>query len=229
MTIEETVFARKRPLPAQLAACGFCEAEAGYRCECDFMDGAFRAVITVDKDGAVRGSVIDALTDEEYLPLRAPGRNGAYVNTVRSEYEQLLRRIADGCFTDVPFVSGQANRITAQIFEKYHERPDFPWKNDTYAAAGVFRHRENSKWYALLMRMKQTALEPSAEPDSLVDVLNVKIDKENGDRLRSENGIYRAYHMNRTYWVSVVLNDTLSDARILALVDRSYALTQGKK
>ena len=46
-----------------------------------------------------------------------------------------------------------------------------------------------------------------------------------GDELRQIPGIYPAYHMNHKTWISVVLDETLPDEKILELIDTSYQLT----
>ena len=43
--------------------------------------------------------------------------------------------------------------------------------------------------------------------------------------LLSKKGIYPAFHMNKRYWISVVLDDTLSDEEVLELIERSWNLT----
>ena len=44
------------------------------------------------------------------------------------------------------------------------------------------------------------------------------------DNLFKVEGIYEAYHMNKKSWVSIVLNDTVSDEIIIKLIDNSYSL-----
>ena len=46
--------------------------------------------------------------------------------------------------------------------------------------------------------------------------------------LLSKNGIYPAFHMNKRYWISVALDDTLSDEEVLELIERSWNLTTKK-
>ena len=41
-------------------------------------------------------------------------------------------------------------------------------------------------------------------------------------------GIYPAFHMNKRYWISVPLDDTLSDEKVLELFERSWILTTKK-
>ena len=72
--------------------------------------------------------------------------------------------------------------------------------------------------------------EENENPDIRIDIVNLKILPENGKALRSEKGIYPAYHMNHVHWISVVLNDTLPDARVMELIDESFRLTRwGRK
>lgn len=197
--------------------------------ECDFFDGDFHAKIEIDTDGKITGTVIDTMTDEEYLPLRVTTHRSGFSTTVRSEYEKILMHIANSCYAEVPFTSNQANRITEHIYKKYNTRPDFPWDGNAYKAYGTFRHAESKKWYALIMNIKLLLLDATNTSTAMVDIINVKIDSANGETLRKEQGIYSAYHMNRTYWVSLILDDTLTDERVLELLDRSYILTKSTK
>lgn len=57
--------------------------------------------------------------------------------------------------------------------------------------------------------------------EGLIEVINVKIDPN----VKLPNiGIYPAYHMNKKSWISIVLDDTLSDDLISELIDNSYKL-----
>ena len=55
--------------------------------------------------------------------------------------------------------------------------------------------------------------------------MNLKIDLARGDALREKPDVYPAYHMNRRNWISVVLDDTLSDDEVAHLVRASFELT----
>ena len=59
-----------------------------------------------------------------------------------------------------------------------------------------------------------------------VEVVNLKHDQVAD--LLLEKGIYPAFHMNKRYWISVPLDDTLTDEKVLELFDRSYFLTSKK-
>lgn len=224
MTIEEKVFRRRRFIADKLAGYGFVDKGECRSLEKDFMDGDFTAELMVYRDGSVRGRVMDNMNDEEFVRLRMDNFNGAYVGTVRAAYEELLADIAAECCEEVAFASDQSNRIAEQILEKYGVEPDFPWSDEKYKPAGVFRHPGSQKWFGLIMNIDKRFLEPDADK-SMSDVINLKADEAEIGGLTESPGIYPAYHMNHSKWISVLLDDTLADARVMELIDESFALT----
>ena len=225
-SIEECVFARKRWVLKKMLAFGFQQVGEDYVLERSFFNGDFEAVLTVTEKGVVTGRVIDAISHEDYYQLRQKNATGAYVNTVRAAYEQLLEDVAAACCQDVLFASDQANRLTQCILERFQVEPDFPWEKEArYQAYGVFRHASNRKWFALIMRVKRAVLDKDGNP-ALVDVINLKIPPEHGDALHQLPGVYPAYHMNHKTWISVVLDDTQTDEAIMQWIDDSYRLTK---
>ena len=165
MTIEESVFQKVKIDPEKLRNFGFKPADSAYVYETDFCDGEFHAILTVDDTDHLSGTVIETETGEEYLPLRIRDVMGEFVHHVREEYISLLKFIAIQIGTPVPFQSDQANRIALRITEKYGDAPDFPWNDaaDDSRDYGVFRHRDNEKWYALLMYTAETNLKTEEE------------------------------------------------------------------
>lgn len=223
--IEETVFSRKRWIESKMLAYGFHKANKTYIFEKPFLDGDFKTVLSVTPKGQVTGKVIDSMTQDEYYQLRQETATGPYVNRVRSAYRSLLTDIADSCCSDVLFASSQANRLTQAILDHFQVKPDFPWEHSSrYQSYGAFRHTSNRKWFALIMNVKREVLDKDGNT-SLIDILNVKIPPAQGDELRQIPGIYPAYHMNHKTWISVVLDETLPDEKILELIDTSYQLT----
>ena len=210
-----------------LAEYGFGNNDACYSLSKDFMDGDFTAEIRVYADGSVQGRVIDNMIGEEYLPLRMPNYAGAFVGSVREAYEELLRDIADKCCTGVTFASDQSNRIAAAILEKYGVGPDFPWEEDEKTPSGVFRHGSSRKWFGLIMNIDRRLLDRGGDEEDLTDVLNLKADENRTAALHKIRGIYPAYHMNHSKWISVTLDDTLEDRDVMDLIDESFRLTSG--
>jgi len=115
------------------------------------------------------------------------------------------------------------NRDQLQKFiqETYDADPDFPWMK--YPSYMVFRHRHNRKWFALIMDITKDKLGlPEKDP---VDVLNVKCDPFLISSLRSEDGFFPAYHMNKNSWISIALDSSADDEKIKWLLDMSYEMT----
>ncbi|MBR4800532.1 MAG: MmcQ/YjbR family DNA-binding protein [Clostridia bacterium] len=226
MTIFQQIFARKRPIFSKLIGFGFQNAKDGFVFEKSFMNEDFVLVFKVSKDGAASSKVIDNMNDEEYSQINADGIVGGYVGDVRLAYEKILQDIADACFEDVLFSSDQANRIAAKIHDVYGVAPDFPWNDDPYSAAGVFRHADSRNWFGLIMRINRAKLIPSADEHELVDVINLK--RAGSLSEPYPTGVFPAYHMNHKLWISVLLDDTVSDEVVMALVSASFLATNKK-
>lgn len=222
--IEASVFKYKRFVPSLMEKYGFSKTDGKYVYETLFMNGAFQAKLTVSEDGSFCGEVVDVMNEEIYAHLRMEAFDGPYVNSVRSAYIEVLSDIASKCCTDVLFYADQANRITAWILERYGVRPDFPWDEKPHKSSGVFRHTDNRKWFGLIMNLKMGQLLKNKD-NTPVDVMNLKIDPYDGEKLRTVFGIFEAYHMNHKSWISVVLNDTLDDKAVMILVEESFNLT----
>ena len=224
MTIEQKVFSRRRFSTKRLEDYGFRNMDVCYSLSKEFMDGDFTAEIRVYQNGNVAGRVMDNMIGEEYIPLRMPNYEGAFVGSVRAAYEELLLGIADACCTEVSFVSDQSNRIAALIFDRYSVEPDFPWDEGEKNPSGVFRHAGNNKWFGLIMNIDRRHLDKNADSET-VDVINLKADENKTAALHKIRGVYPAYHMNHSKWISVVLDDTLDDSDVMDLVNESFRLT----
>ena len=217
--IEDEIFLKKKFDFEKLKEFGFCFENNTYTYSEDFMDGDFKAVIEISD--VLKGKVIDNNSDEEYIPLRIESFDGEYVCKVREAYKSILKRIADTCCTNVFFAFEQANRITNQIYETYGIKPDFPWNDDN----GVFRHLDTRKWFSLIMYVSLDALLKNGD-GHMLNIINVKIDTSKRDELYEIKGIYPAVHMNHKMWVSIALDETISDDKIMKLIQCSFDLTK---
>ena len=217
--IEDEIFLKKKFDFEKLKEFGFCFENNTYTYSEDFMDGDFKAVIEISD--VLKGKVIDNFSNEEYMPLRIESFDGEYVCKVREAYKSILKRIADTCCTNVFFAFEQANRITNQIYETYGIKPDFPWNDDN----GVFRHLDTRKWFSLIMYVSLDALLKNGD-GHMLNIINVKIDTSKRDELYEIKGIYPAFHMNHKMWVSIALDETISDDKIMKLIQCSFDLTE---
>lgn len=107
------------------------------------------------------------------------------------------------------------------IAEAYSTAPDFPWESTPDAA--VYRHENNRKWFALVMTIPKARL--GIRSDGMIDIVNLKCDPLLVGSLRSEPGIFPAYHMNKDKWLSVALDGSADDEQIKMLLDMSFELT----
>ena len=218
MNIEKDVFKRCSVNYDKLIQYGFTKNNDSYIYEKEFLDNSFKAIIKIDKDGIINGKVIDNETLDEYTNIRLE-ISGEFVNKVREEYKNILLDIRNNCFDNNYFISEQANRITKYIKDKYLSDPEFLW--DKFKGYGVFRNNNNNKWFGIIMNIDLAKL---SNGSGEVEIINVKIKENKVSDLLNKKGYFKAYHMNKKDWISIVLNDTLKDNEILLLVDESYQL-----
>lgn len=219
--IEDEIFLKKKFDFEKLKTIGFSFEDDKYVYSEDFMNENFKAILCVSSLGAITGEVIDNSSNEEYMPLRIESFDGEYVCKVRETYKNILKRIADACCTDVFFACNQANRITNLINKSYGVKPDFPWNDDN----GVFRHFHNNKWFSLIMYVKWDALLKNGD-SQMLNIMNVKIDPSKREELQKIDGIYPAFHMNHKMWISIVLDETIRDEKVMELIQHSFDLTK---
>ncbi|MBR1883832.1 MAG: MmcQ/YjbR family DNA-binding protein [Clostridia bacterium] len=220
MEFENEIFSKKKVSFEKLVQYGFKKENNKYTIEKVFMNSEFKAVITVNEEGKVIGKVIDLNFNDEYTNFRLQEQIGEFAYKVRHEYKEILLDIAKNCFENEFFKYSQANRITNLIYEKYNDLPIFPWDDEN----GVFKNLKSDKWYGIIMSINKNKLEKKENKE--VEVLNVKLDKDEITDLVSKEGYYRAYHMNKTYWITIVLDDTLSDAEIMDKIIKSHKYTE---
>ena len=112
------------------------------------------------------------------------------------------------------------------VFNTYNVRADYPFEEDF--VTGVFRHTDTGKWFAIAMNIKGAKLGLRGEGN--VDVVNMKCAPEVIESIvGTEPGVFRAYHMNKTHWLTVTLDGFCDDGMIEWLLGISYDLTKGKK
>ena len=183
----------------------------------EFMNNEFKALITIGD--SVRGMVIDNNTGEEYFNIRIKDNIGNFSGEVLRQYKDILSDIKDKCFIQEYFMFGQTNRITNYIFLKYNDKPEFLWERSIHD--GIFRNKNTNKWYGIIMNVDKSKVTFGS---GICEVINLKIDKKKILSLLEKKGYYPAYHMNKKYWISIILDDTLSDKEIEEKIDESYKL-----
>ena len=56
--------------------------------------------------------------------------------------------------------------------------------------------------------------------------MNVKLDKDKIQELLKKDGYYPAWHMNKKSWITITLDEVISDDEIMNLIKESYSYTK---
>ena len=108
------------------------------------------------------------------------------------------------------------------IYDTYGVRAEYPFARNPETA--VFRHALGRKWFAVIMKIPKRRLGIDGEGD--IDIVNFKCADEIIFSMQQENGIYPAYHMNKSHWLSVSLDGSVPDDTVAWLLGISYDLTK---
>jgi len=92
---------------------------------------------------------------------------------------------------------------------------DYPFDDHNWT---VMRHQGNKKIFAAIFQREGRIW------------INVKAEPLAGDFWRrTYPAVVPAYHMNKTHWISIILDGTMSDRVILRLIQDSFTLTAPKQ
>ncbi|EJP21078.1 PF04237 family protein [Streptococcus oralis SK304] len=202
-------------------AYGFVENGEIWTYSCQILQGDFIMTVSITPDN-VSFQVFDKETGDLYPQVHMESMRGSFVGSVREACLEILHQIRKACFDVQDFICPQTKRIMAQVQEKYGNQLEYLWEKSPDTA--VLRHEGNQKWYAVLMRIPWDKLEKGRE--GLVEAVNIKHNQVAD--LLSQKGIYPAFHMNKRYWISLALDDSLSDDEVLDLLEISWNLTLKK-
>ena len=119
--------------------------------------------------------------------------------------------------------------MTKQEFLKYCSgtygtSPDYPF--DDWMESAVFRHVDNKKWFAIVLRVSRRKF--GMDSDEVIDVVNLKLPTEMFGSFGAADGVYPAYHMNKLHWISVLLPDAPDDV-VQFLTNASFEATKDKR
>ena len=104
----------------------------------------------------------------------------------------------------------------------YNTEPEHPWAPETDHT--VFRRADSRKWFALVMEIPRSKL--GIEGAGKICIVNLKCDRMMLGSFLLEDGIFPAWHMNKSHWLSADVSG--NDERLKLLIDLSFELTAGK-
>lgn len=112
--------------------------------------------------------------------------------------------------------------IWRYAYENYGTTPAYLWEKTP--SVGVLRHHPGNKWYAIVMDVPENKV--GGHTNTPVDIINLKCDPDMIASLVHQKGYAPAWHMNKTHWITVLLNGTVPGETICQLIDMSYELTK---
>ena len=178
------------------------------------IDNNLYALFTINKD--INIIVYDKITNEEFIPYKLTTTVGSYVSDIREKVDKIKQDIINNCFGN-----NTKNIIVNYIHEKYKIMEEHPW--DDYP--NYYTFKTNNKWFGLIMRIPYKSL--GIDSIEEVDVINIKIEPEKIEELVDNKQYFKAYHMNKKYWITIVLNYNTDINKLKELVDNSYKLVGG--
>lgn len=112
----------------------------------------------------------------------------------------------------------QRQRVTEYIRDRYAAEAEHLWAK--YPNYAVFRQPASRKWFALVMDIPRNRLR--LEGDGDVDIMDMKCGSLMVGSLLAQDGFLPAYHMSKSSWISVLLDETVPDNQIYPLLELSY-------
>ncbi len=217
MSIEKEIFKKSVFDYEKLIAYGFQKRDEKYILIKKILNDTFLVNIEISSSKDIVGKIYDLSFGEEYTNFRVESITGSFVTSVREEFKKILTDIRDNCTHTNFFLSEQANRITHLIIQKYGDIPHFAWAK--FPGYGVFKNHRNNKWYGVIMNIDINKIDNGSGE---VEILDVKLDKSEIEHLLKRKGFYKAYHMNKENWITMILDNSIDDEEIMMYIDESH-------
>lgn len=163
-------------------------------------------------------SVVELPDRVPYALFEVESAEGAFVYRVRQEAENLVRDVVENCFFD----SDVRSRLLSYVKERYGTEQEN--LRVIYKDYCTLREHGTKKWYGLFMRIPWTSLH--VERKGMTEVLNVKADPEEIQRLIDHDRYFPAYHMDKVHWISILLDKETDMDAAKRMLDESYALVE---
>ena len=194
---------------------GFYKENDTYKYVKYILNAKFKVIISIcNKE--VKAQVIEESTQEEYLPFKVLNATGNVVSMVKNEVNKIIIDLENNCFIN----DNMQDKLISFIKEKYHVEEEYPW--DEYPKYCTFK--VNNKWFALFMNVTGDKLKLKNKKE--LNILNIKIPEDKILSLIDYENFFPAYHMNKKYWLTIVLSNKLDYNIITSLVDESYNLVK---
>ena len=209
------------PQKEKLKSFGFFESDGLLSIKKKIAGGEFYTCIRISEKTVV-AEVFETLTDEKYVLFDVISAKGEFVGHIRAEVQSLIEEIREKCFDTQDI----RKKYIDFLYSEFSETGDMPWSDDGDVSSTVYRC-SNGKWFALVMEIKFKNL--GFESDERVWAVNLKADAEKIPGITDKKSIFPAYHMNKKYWITVLLTSVTDFENLCNLTKRSYELVSAKK
>lgn len=218
----DTLFKNRKVNPASLIPFGFIENESAYTYSTGLVGGQFEMTVTITKDGELSADVIDGVSKERYVLHRISNASGAFVGTIREEYERVLTAIVEACFEPDVFKSENARQVIQYAREKYQDELEFLWQR--FSENAILRRKDNKKWYAALLVLQKKKL--GLDEAGVVDIIDLRGKPDDISALVDGQKYFPGYHMNKKHWFTICLDGSVPVEEIYCRIDESFALAK---
>lgn len=208
---------------SKLLKLGFTKEKDYYKYEAKIMDNQFLLSILIDKDNNIKSKVIELSDNEEFLPYNIENTTGEFVGYMREEYNSIIENIKKTCCSKNVYRSTYSNLVIKYIKEKYNDDLEYLWKNSNNA---IWRNKNNSKWYAALLIIDKSKL--GINELGQTEIINLQLEPETILKLVDNKKYFKAYHMNKKYWISIKLDGSVNLEEIYKYIDNSYDISMKK-
>ena len=221
--IIENVFDRYTFDTERAVRYGFEHTDGGYMIRKPLKEDGFYVVFTVadDKMEANVFERIDGEEDAPYLPFNVKTIEGGFVGAIRAGVDALTDEIVENCFvlTDVKAL------LLVYVKEKYGTIPEAPW--GALEEYHTLNTEKRHKWYGLFMLIPYKYL--GVKKEGKIHVLNLKVEPQNIPSLIDNRHFFPSYHMNKKYWISILLDKDIDVEKVKRLLDDSYRIVEKTK
>ncbi|MBR1891257.1 MAG: MmcQ/YjbR family DNA-binding protein [Clostridia bacterium] len=217
----EEYFFKKRPNADKLLSFGFTDDGERFRYKTSVFSGEFTLEVTVDKFGSVDTQLTEIDTGEAYI-LYKTDAVGSFVGEVRQAVGKVLAEIAKMCFDSLSLYDGQADELVEFVKNEYGDDAEHLWEK--FPEYAIWRRKDTKKWYLLIGKVEGRKI--GYDTDEQLWIIDLRMKKEDKQRILSKEGFCPGWHMNKNSWYTVVLNDVVPIDQIKLCVKTSYDLAK---
>ena len=93
-----------------------------------------------------------------------------------------------------------------------------------YPYNAVLRREDNKKWYAVLLTVERSKL--GLDGDGVAEVIDLRGEPSEIVEIIDGETYFRAYHMNKQHWYTIILNNNVSNDEMIKRIEKSFSLTR---